>query len=419
MPVIVMSDTRWKAAVLVGLVLLLLPLAAMNGLFHLDAEPHLCALLAFAFVIHVWIRPGASEIAADFGAAAIFFGLYRWAYGMPHSPNGPFFTALTYGGLLGFGSLAVLAIQAQRTKGEERERRRNTLTAGLIAPVAMILIGYPLQISAMMHPKTYDSLLYSFDLSLGFNPSYLVGRAFARSAPLRIVSAIVYDTLPLAVSFFYPALMVQRKRFRVNVILLFSGALLIGSLLYNLCPATGPRYAFTGTFPDHAPARGEFPVGAQVVAHAPRNAMPSLHVGLALLIFWNAYVWGRKGRILAAVYLLFTFLATLGTGEHYLIDLVVAVPFSLAMQAAFTADRPLGDPSRWRPLSMGSALTAVWLVLLRSVVTLFGQSVLLPWMAIVVTLAGCWWAKRLLDSEPQRDIEPSLRLAGLVAHSAG
>ena len=395
-----------KAALGLLLAVPLLALAALNGLFHLDDEPHLCSLLAFAFVMHLWIRPGAREICADVGAAAVLLLFYNLAYGNPHSPAGAAFTALTYGGLLGLGSLTVLWIQAQRTNGEERERRRSALAAGLISPVAMILIGFPLKISAVMHPRTFDALLYSFDLSLGFNPSYLVGRVFAGLQPLRLLSSTVYDTLPLVVSFFYPALILQKKRFRVNVILLFSGALLIGSLLYNVCPAAGPFYAFPGTFPCHPPQTGEFPIEGRSIPQAPRNAMPSLHVDLALLIFWNAYVWGLKGRILAGFYLFFTVLATLGLGEHYLVDLVVAVPFSLAMQAAFTTDRSLHDASRRRPLLVGSALTAVWLALLRSGVTLFEHSALWPWIAILLTFTICWSAKRLLNSSPKLNLEP-------------
>jgi len=418
--------SRLNRARKAGLVLalagpLLLP-AALNGLFHLDHEPHLCSLLAFAFVLHLWIRPGIREICADVGAASVFLLLYSWVYGIPNSPFGPVFTGLTYAGLLGLGSTAVLAVQAQRTTGDAQERRQNALAAGLIAPAGMILIGYPLQLSALLHPRTFDAFLYSFDLSLGFSPSFLIGQAFTHLAPLRIVSSMVYDTLPLVVSFFYAALMLQKKRFRVNVILLFTGALLIGSLLYNVCPATGPTYAFPGAFPNHPPLRGEFAVETRLVPGAPRNAMPSLHTSLALLVFWNAYVWGRKGRILAGLYLFFTLLATLGTGEHYLIDLVVALPFSLAMQALFTTGRPLQDPTRWRPLLLGSAVTALWFAVLRSPVTLFEQSAIWPWTAVLLVLAICWTGKRLLDSPPaDLSIAPSQlrRSLGVIPPSSG
>lgn len=389
-----MLGTYWTHVALVLAVVPLVAMAVANGIFELDTKPHLCALLAFAFVMHLWIRPGWREICGAVAAGAIFL----LCYGRPHSPFGAVFTLITYAGLLGLGSMAVLAVQAQRTKGEERNTRRSALAASLISPIAMILVGFPLRLSAVMHPLTYDNLLYAFDQSMGFQASYLVGRAFAACVPLRTLCAIVYDTLPLAVTLFYPALMIQHKRFRVNVVLLFSGALLIGSLLYNLCPVTGPIYAFPGTFPYHPPQPGGFPLAPQMVAAAARNGMPSLHVGLALLILWNAGVWGRKGKILAGIYLLLTVLATLGLGEHYAVDLVVAVPFSLAMQAAFTTQVPLWQRSRRDPLLAGIVVTAIWLVLLRTSPALFAKSLLLPWGAILVTFIICFAGKRRLDS---------------------
>ena len=50
-------------------------------------------------------------------------------------------------------------------------------------------------------------------------------------------------------------------------------------------------------------------------------------------------------------------IATLGTGEHYVIDLVVSVPFTAAIWAA------VHDRYRWAAIAM--AVTAVWCVALR------------------------------------------------------
>ena len=76
------------------------------------------------------------------------------------------------------------------------------------------------------------------------------------------------------------------------------------------------------------------------IADAPRNAMPSVHVAATLLVFWNSIGWPKWARAITAVFLLLTVLATLGFGEHYLVDLVVAVPFCLAVQAAWTTGLP-------------------------------------------------------------------------------
>ena len=91
------------------------------------------------------------------------------------------------------------------------------------------------------------------------------------------------------------------------------------------------------------------------------------------------------------------------------------MPFSIAMQAAFTTHKSLRDPSRRRPLLLASALTAAWLALLRSAVALFEHPPLWPWLAMLLTLAVCWSAKRLLDSSPKLSPEPCFRPAGTAA----
>jgi hypothetical protein len=56
------------------------------------------------------------------------------------------------------------------------------------------------------------------------------------------------------------------------------------------------------------------------------NAFPSLHLATALLMV--QFARGKFWRGLSLVFLGATALATLTTGEHYVIDLVVAVPFA-------------------------------------------------------------------------------------------
>ena len=72
--------------------------------------------------------------------------------------------------------------------------------------------------------------------------------------------------------------------------------------------------------------------------------MPSMHVGWALLIAFNARgTWARLGFSLFA---LVTCLATVGSGEHYAIDAVVALPFAVAVQVLYRACRRQKPRSR-------------------------------------------------------------------------
>ena len=90
--------------------------------------------------------------------------------------------------------------------------------------------------------------------------------------------------------------------------------------------------------------------------------MPSLHVGWAFLLFWNLRTRRIMG-VLSAVFLILTALATVGSGEHYLADLIVAIPLALTVQASLIQSR-----SEWRlaALTAGSVLTLAWLIAFRT-----------------------------------------------------
>jgi len=104
----------------------------------------------------------------------------------------------------------------------------------------------------------------------------------------------------------------------------------VGGFLYGVVPAMGPRYAFGAAFPMGHPNV------APVLAHLDGypNAMPSLHAATALLlVLFN----GRKRWLLsiAVLFLAGTVAATLAL-EHYVVDLVVAVPFTcFAVEMAY------------------------------------------------------------------------------------
>jgi hypothetical protein len=252
--------------------------------------------------------------------------------------------------------------------------------------VAFVLLGFPLRLTIAMHPKTYDYFLYAFDASLGWQPSFWMGRAFQAHAPLRLASAITYDIILIVIACFYFAQIAGRKRFQVDVIKLFLGTLFVGTMLYHLCPAAGPIYAFGKAFPLHEPDISSILSQTILLNHGPRNAMPSLHLACALLVWWNSRPWGNWGRVLAGAFLLLTTFATLGLGEHYLIDLVVAVPFSVAVSAACTGSVPMQSIERRLALAGGGLLTLVWLLLFRSAVKWAPGFSIVSWLLVLGTL---------------------------------
>jgi hypothetical protein len=86
-------------------------------------------------------------------------------------------------------------------------------------------------------------------------------------------------------------------------------------LLYSIVPACGPIYAF-GPLWLHPPAVA--PTALRLTGMP--NAFPSLHIAaaFALVLFAPGKLW----RGVSLVFLAGTVMATLSTGEHYVIDLI-------------------------------------------------------------------------------------------------
>jgi hypothetical protein len=95
-------------------------------------------------------------------------------------------------------------------------------------------------------------------------------------------------------------------------------------------------------------------------------------------------------------FVLITVFDTLALGEHYLIDLVVAFPFAVAMQALCA--RPARRQSRMlrTVLVGGMTLVVAWLILLRYGTNLFLLTPALPWVFVVTSTAISAWCTRFV-----------------------
>jgi hypothetical protein len=131
--------------------------------------------------------------------------------------------------------------------------------------------------------------------------------------------------------------------------------------------------------------------------------MPSLHVGWMLLLFWNTRRRAWWVALGAAFYLLLTALATLGFGEHYLADLIVAPPLAVAVQALCTRT---ASRVRWMVMASGGAVTLAWLIAFRT-----GAALAIPGGPPVWTLAAAtvilpataaWWLERSATASASR-----------------
>lgn len=339
-------------------------------------NPTLSFTLLGTFAIYLWTRPPRAEWLWVLPIAAALRVACAYAMG----GLGTYFGVgwISWGTFLGIASLLVLEIQSIRAQSVSRRNYMRTFYAGSVLPLSALLTPLFLLMSVWLRPKTWDSFLLAFDGALGFQPSFLLGRILLRSHEAWNWTTVVYHAMPLSGAVLYASHRVRPRR-PVAVLALLLSFMILGAAQYVIYPAVGPAPAFHEFYPWKTPALSDIALQPMTVGRDPRNCMPSLHFGAALLVWWNSRIWPAWGRALAGVFLLATAFSTLALGEHYLADLIVAIPFTLVFQAAWTRAVPFTSKARYVPVLVGSVLTVAWLVLLRYAIPIFELSVAGTW----------------------------------------
>ena len=173
-------------------------------------------------------------------------------------------------------------------------------------------------------PLKYDWILQSIDQSLGFT-AFQFARLLS-AADNRFLFE-VYQSLSAAMIVWYGIHVSIRQGQPRKLLYAYLATFLAGPCLYLIVPAIGPRHAFAHLFPMVDPA--VTPVTVALKGWS--NAMPSLHFATAFLLV----LFSGTSRVLRAIawaYLAGTAAATLAF-EHYVIDLVVGVPFACFVAA--------------------------------------------------------------------------------------
>jgi hypothetical protein len=334
------------------------------------------------FAIHMWTRPGRREWSCTVALALLGRLVYDVAIG-ERGYSGSL--VISMGGFLGLATLAVLAIQSVRAPLARRAVCRRTLGVVALFSYLGVCLGFYVSFAKMVLPRKLDYFLYNFDASLGFQSSFALGALVRRVQPLGWMAAMVYNCFGFWFSLIYAVHAASRRRYPVNVVKLVLVNALAGFSLYFLYPAAGPKFAFPAFPLLPGPVHS-----APAVLSAIPNAMPSLHFGGALLIFWLSKPW-KWLYWTTGIFAALTAFATLGLGEHYLVDLIVAVPYAVAV-LAFAAETP---GRRNRALLICGALVLGWFGFLR---TGIGQPAL-SWAAVIATIGTALALERKLAAE--------------------
>lgn len=257
----------------------------------------------------------------------------------------------------------------------------------LLAVLFMLVPQAALSLTATLHPHTLDLLALRFDhlAGLTFGPTFL---ALADRIPaMRQVLDMAYGLTPLG---FLAVALVQlrgRPQHVASALLVWVGMTICAMLAYHFFPITGPKYVFGA---DHYAAAlrdaANQPLDYVLVRNYPRNGMPSMHFGwmLAAAILWWQSRTGALSRALITTVAALTAVATLYNGEHYAIDLVVAVPFVLASIALCSTSVPWRSRAKRGTVLLGLACWLTWVLLLRHQMPAFIER---PWLCQLLLLA--------------------------------
>jgi hypothetical protein len=314
-------------------------------------------------------------------------------------------TARLIGYVLGLAAIATAALRLTRESRQDRTTSWETLIAVTLVPLFMTEVLLVRRALVTVHAPTYDLYAYALDDRLGGQLSFALARMLGQWPPLYGVVQEVYVALPAIMGAFLAAL-VRRGGVRGlarGVLLLFvaSGLAVVG---YLVVPVSGPRFAFA-QFPG-LPAG--LP-GLQRIVLPPdveRNGVPSLHLFAALLPWWNVRTGGTPVRLATGAFLVGTFAATLATGEHYLVDLILTVPFGLGIQLAFFAQPGVNQFRRWLMIAAGAVLTVFWVVLLRSAALIESVPSVALFALVALSLVLPMLARRTPGLLPGTVVEP-------------
>ena len=329
------------------------------------------ATLLFASIVFLLVSGPRLRELLLFLAGAVGFALGHRAWLHLFSFRGvPF----EQSALVGAGLASLVAVGARAAASEPGSEPRAWFHLAVVLAAFGMVMGLALDLTVPLHGWAWDPIVLGLDAGFG-QPSFVVGRVAAGHPALLTLLSLVYLFLPVMMA---ATLVLERRRTVENgsesgrasergllrAILL---AAAVGYALYHVYPVVGPGPLFGARFP-YGLARLAGPPQRLIDVTAiadPRNCMPSLHVGWALLIYWHARALGGPARVAGAFWLVSTIIATLAMGQHYLVDLVVAVPFAALIDALAGGGASARRISaRGQLIATAGVLLAVWYAIL-------------------------------------------------------
>jgi PAP2 superfamily len=372
-----------KTGLTIALLAIVLALSLSADFYNSSmVDAFMAMALCGALVTLLVVQPSWTNLASVAVCSVVLAGLdYRV---MGFQPR--FMAAFSFAGL---GSLAVLGTRTIWARKQDRTLFLYAFLPAVLFVASDYMASTLLDYTEILHPKTFDLYLYSVDCSLRVQFSFLLGQMFARYQWLRFAGLLFYIALPLPLALVYAAHLRLKNKNAFPVMLAFLITGPMGVLFYNMVPASGPVHIFGQGFPWHPLSTSQAMHLAleTVPLKGARNAIPSLHMAWVLLVWWNSKGLSRWIRVIAFAFVIFTVLATLGTGEHYFVDLVVASPFAVMVQALCLYPLPFKSGPRRVAFLFGTFASLAWMALISFATPFLWISPVIPWAIVIATIS--------------------------------
>lgn len=276
--------------------------------------------------------------------------------------------------LLPMGALTALSsvvVLLQGTRTGEGAPAWASLYWRIFALAVLLAVGISsfLEITPVVFPGTYDYVMHYVDAAYGqpaagITSAIAAAPEFVRSGLTLVYNALGWVFLPLVALVHR-----ERKDQGLHIWRTYIYSLGLATLCYAFVPVSGPLYAFG---PDLFPARmaevTQIPTVVATIPPALRNGMPSMHFTSAVTIVFLAAALRNKLYFVGALaFWLATALATMGFGEHYLIDLVVALTYSVTLSTLLIAPARYlarGSVAKWALVLSGATFVG-WMALFK------------------------------------------------------
>lgn len=359
--------------------------------------PYLPLAIAGGFVFYLRASPKRIETLLWL-LLSVLFGL---AVSLPHNGDWILLSSAVLA-LPGLAGLLLLVLRFLWSEGAARATAYGLLAAAASMVFFVFSAQRILSLANLLYSKTFDLYLFAADGSFRWQPNYALCRATVHFPIFGIIVKLAYVSLPFVMAVIYAMRIPKNtKRPSWDMITLFLLTGLAGSVLYNVLPGTGPVYAFHGFFPwQSLPYESLQRLRLERISvplDVPRNAIPSLHIAWAILLWWNSRRLSLAMRVFTGAYFVLTIISTLATGEHYLVDVIAGIPFALCVQAIVSPEnRALKWAPRARISLLGLGLTLIWMLLIRFETRWLFISPIVPWVLLAFTLGSVAFLNRKL-----------------------